>query len=124
MPAVMEALRRARSADRSQTGAVATNWVVLIVIAWVATLGLWYSAHSDAATQQTAVTEAKAAKADAEKRLDEAKEANKTLSHAVGYRDESNDTAVSDLKAMQTAIDGAKTAVGSSLGGAEAKPTL
>jgi len=120
----MEALRRARSADRSQTGAVATNWVVLIVILWVATLGLWYSAHADAGTQLAAVAEAKAARATAEKSRDDALAAHKELSHAVGYRDESVDTAVTDLKAMATALDSVKAATGSSLGGAEAKPTL
>ncbi len=120
----MEALRPVRIADRSQAGAVSTNWLVVIIIALMAALGLWYSANADIEKFKGRTTEAQTELAEVTVEKDAALDGRKALSHLVGYRDESIDTAFSDETAIQTAIEAAKAEVGQSLGGPDAKPTL
>ena len=98
------------SARRGVAGAVATLWLVVVVILWVATLGLWYMAtravgEAEAAseTQKTACTEIEAqAAAD--------REAFDALSAVVGYRP--SPEARSDPGAIQIELDGVKADLG------------
>jgi len=124
MPAVMEALRPVRIARRSQAGAVSTNWLVVIIIALMAAIGLWYSANADIEKFKGRAVEAQTALTEVTVEKDASLDAHIALSHAVGYRDESISTSFSDLTAIQAAVDAAKAEVGVALGGADAKPTL
>jgi hypothetical protein len=124
MPAVMEALRLARSSDRSQTGAVSTNWLVVILIALMAAIGLWYAANADIEKFKGRATEAQTALTEMTVERDASLDAHKALAHAVGFRDESIDTSFSDLAAIETAMEAAKAEAGPALGGADARPTL
>jgi len=109
---------------RAQAGAVSAMWVIVLVVAWLGTLGLWYASASELTRfdqdRQTAVT----AKEEAEQRLEEQLTRLETLSALTGYRDEATAGTGSDAAAMQTDLDSVKQQLGSALGGAESKVTL
>jgi hypothetical protein len=109
------------SARRAVAGAVATLWLVVAVILWVATIGLWYlgtralgEAEAKATTQTTAMTELKAQSEADKKAFDE-------LSAVVGYRPSPD--AKSDPGAIQIELDGVKQDLGDAVG-PDAKLTL
>jgi hypothetical protein len=98
------------SGRRAEAGAVATLWLVVAVILWVATLGLWYmatravgDADAKAASQLTAMNELKAQVEADKKALDD-------LSAVVGYRPSPD--ATSDAGAIQIELDGVKSDLG------------
>ena len=108
------------SARRAVAGAVATMFLVIAVILWVATAGLWYlgtralgEAEAKATTQTTAMNELKA-QAEADKK------AFDDLSAVVGYRPSPD--AKSDPGAIQIELDGVKQDLGDAAG--DAKLTL
>jgi len=109
---------------RAQAGAVNTLVVIILVVALLGTLGLWYATASSLSGLQADAEVAKAEKAKLDGRLtDQAKQMSE-LGGLVGYRDETQLGAQPDPVAMQSDIDGAKAQLKESLGGADTKVTL
>lgn len=109
------------SARRAIAGAVATLWLVVVVILWLATVGLWYlgtravgEAEAKATAQTTAMSELKAQAEADKKTFDE-------LSAVVGYRPSPD--AKSDPGAIQIELDGVKQDLGDAVA-PDAKLTL
>ncbi len=112
------------SRSRRQAGAVSTMWVIVIVILWLGSLGLWYSSASFVKDLQGNVQTAQAELADMESRLEAELLKLEQISNVVGYRDAAVVTSRSDVVTMQADIESARQQLGNVLGGAEAKPTL
>ena len=74
------------SARRGVAGAVATLWLVVVVILWVATLGLWYMATRAVGEAEAASETQKTACAEIEAQAAADREAFDALSAVVGYR--------------------------------------
>ena len=109
------------SARRAVAGAVATVFLVVAVILWVATVGLWYlgtralgESEAKVTSQTTAMSELKAQAEADKKAVDE-------LSAVVGYRPSPDGT--SDPGAIQIELDGVKQDLGDSVA-PDAKLTL
>ncbi len=109
---------------RSEAGAVSAMWVIVLVVAWLASLGLWYASASEVTRFGDAQRAAEAERDDAEQRLEEQVTKLEELSTLVGYRGTATAGLSSDATAMQAEIDGVKQQVGGALGGAETKVTL
>jgi len=112
------------SRSRRQAGAVSTMWVIVIVMLWLASLGLWYSSASFVTDLQGQVQTAKADFTELEGRFEAEMLKLEQISNVVGYRDAAVVTSRSDVASMQSDIESARQALGNVLGGAEAKPTL
>jgi hypothetical protein len=98
------------SARRGVAGAVATLWLVVAVILWVATLGLWYMGTRALGAAEAAVETQKTASAEVEAQATADKEAFDALSAVVGYRP--SPEARSDPGAIQIELDGIKQDLG------------
>jgi len=112
------------SSRRRQFGAVSTMWVIVIVVAWLGSLGLWYAADSGRTAANERETAAKAETAAAEARFEELFASYEALSTVVGYRDASVVTSRSDPTAIQADVETVRQQLGNVLGGADAKPTV
>jgi hypothetical protein len=123
MKPVQQTLRRVRSDRRPQAGAVSTTWVVLLAIAMLAAVGLWYAAKSEATDWETRANTAKSDLAAAKAELEEARQAHLALSQSVGFRDAAVPTNQTDAVALQALVDGIKTDLGTVLG-PDSKPSL
>ena len=100
-------------------------WVIVIMILWLATLGLLYVTNSDVQKQIDATTAAEQRRNDMESRYDDLNEKVQAISEVVGYRAEGGGVlATSDPAAITTALDAAKAALGPALGGDDSKVTL
>jgi hypothetical protein len=102
-------------------GAVATLWLIVAVILWVATLGLWYMATRAVGDTEARVT-AETQKLDEVKAQAEAgSTAFEALSVVVGYRTAPDGK--SDPGAIQIELDGVRTELGDAVA-PDAKLTL
>lgn len=110
--------------QRAVRGAVSTMWVIVIVVAWLAALGLWYQEAAGATAAREARDTARAEAAEMEAKLDEQLAQLEALSLVVGYRDASVVTSRSDPAAIQADVEAVRQQVGSVLGGSESKPTV
>jgi hypothetical protein len=99
-------------------------WVIVIVMLWLGSLGLWYSSASFVTDLQGQVQSARAEASTLEARLDEELLKLEQISGVVGYRDAAVVTSRSDLVTIQADIESVRQQLGSVLGGADAKPTL
>ena len=109
------------SARRGVAGAVATLWLVVVVILWVATLGLWYMATRAVGEAEATVETQKSACTEIETQMAADKEAFDALSAVVGYRP--SPEARSDPGAIQIELDGVKQDLGEAVS-PDAKLTL
>ncbi|MGQ0552656.1 MAG: hypothetical protein ACT4PU_05505 [Planctomycetota bacterium] len=110
---------------RSQAGAVNVMWVIVMLVGFLAALGLWYTASVDNQRFAEAASTARRELADVEARFDAVLQAHQELSNVVGYRgDVSSVTSKSDPVAIQAEIDGIKADLGVVLGAPESKVTL
>jgi hypothetical protein len=109
---------------RSQAGAVSATWVIVLVVAWLATLGLWFASASELTQRVDERVAAEAERDEAEARLEAQLVRLEELSALVGYRDTATAGLGTDSAAMQAEIDGVKQQLGSVLGSAETKVTL
>lgn len=110
--------------QRAVRGAVSTMWVIVIVVAWLASLGLWYSSASGLEQAFEETRNVRAELAETEQRLDEQLAALESISLVVGYRDAAVVTSRSDPAAIQADVEAVRQQLGSVLGGADAKPTV
>jgi hypothetical protein len=98
-------------------------WVVVLVIAWLGSLGLWYATTSEVAASKAELTEQKAKNEKLQGTLEEKVHASSALSEAVGFRDAANASSVSDPAAIKTELEAVKADV-PALGSPETKVTL
>lgn len=106
-------------ADRRwQAGAVNTMVVVIMFVALLGVLGMWYVAYSDISRFQDLAADAESEKGDIESRFDGALTDHQDLSDLVGFNDPTNPTSKSDVTALQAEIDAIKAAVGTAAGSA------
>jgi hypothetical protein len=101
---------RTPSARRRVAGAVATVWLVVVVILWLATAGLWYMATRAAGDTEQKVTASKAALDELKAKAEADSLAFENLSVVVGYRTAPDGK--SDPGAIQIELDGVKTELG------------
>jgi hypothetical protein len=99
-------------------------WLIVMVVVWLATLGMWYVANSDVDRFRQQAGTALAEKAEIEGRFDGALQAHDDLSAVVGYRDASLAGAKSDVAAIETDLTGIKAELGPALGGPDTPVTL
>lgn len=99
---------------RSQAGAVNTIVVVVMFVAVLGVLGMWYTAYDDIEAFRQAALSANTEKADIEGRFDGVLLAHQELSDVLGFNDPTNPTSKSDTTALQAEIDAIKTVLGSS----------
>ncbi len=121
---MLQAPRRAPSSRRPEAGAASTLWLIILVVLWLVTAGLWYATQSAATIAKHEAAAAVAAKDKANEERDTLRAAAVEMSKVVGFTDPAAINAISDLKAMQTEIDGVKADVAASAGGAESMATL
>lgn len=112
---------RTPAARRSIVGAVAALWLIVVVILWMGTLGLWYMASRAAGEGDVRASTATAKYDELKAEADAQKAAFEALSAKVGYR--ASPDAKSDPGAIQIEIDGAKADLGDAMA-ADATPTL
>lgn len=105
---------------RSQAGAALTIPFIVVIILFVAALGLWWVANDDIARFEALWTTSQADKVKIETRLDETLNRFQTLSNVVGWRDASQVGSKSDPSGLQSAIDSVKGTVGPALGSDDA----
>jgi hypothetical protein len=114
----------APSSRRSESGAVSTLWVVILVIAWLASLGLWYSTTSEVSTARADAAAVKVERDKYKGLFEDKVKTMSALSEVVGFRDPANASSSSDPVAIKAATDAAKADAGDALGGADTKVTL
>jgi hypothetical protein len=91
-------------------------WVIVLFIAWLASLGMWYVATGDADDRSKLLTQARTELEDVRGRFDGALQAHEDLSKIVGYRDASVAGAKSDVTAIGTDLAAVQTALGNAGG--------
>jgi hypothetical protein len=101
-----------RLPDRAQVGAVNTMWVIILFIAWLASLGMWYVATVDADDRGRLLAQSRTDLEEVQLRFDEALQAHEDLSAVVGYRDASETGAKSDVPAIQADLAAVQAALG------------
>ncbi|HZL99829.1 MAG TPA: hypothetical protein VFD43_06220 [Planctomycetota bacterium] len=101
------------TARRSIAGAVATSWLVVAVILWVGTIGLWYMATHAAGEAEQQLEARKTALDELTAQSEADRAAAEALSAVVGYRPSAD--ALSDPGAIQIELDGVKSDLGDEL---------
>lgn len=114
----------ALSSRRAQLGAVSTLWVVILALAWLGSLGLWYATTSEVATAKAEIEDLKAKATETKATLDAKTQADSELAAVVGFRDAANASSLPSPAAINTELEAVKTEVGTGLGGADTKVTL
>ncbi len=99
-------------------------WVIVIVVLWLGSVGLWYASSSAVTQFQQQLQTAQAEVHDLESRLEQELVKLEQISSVVGYRDAAVVTSLSDVTTIRSDIDSARPSLGSVLGAAESKPTL
>src|SRR6185369_14963611 len=109
---------------RAQAGAVNTLWVIILLVALLGTLGLWYATASNASSLEGDLAALKAERTKQDSHLtDQSKEIG-DLAGLVGYHDEASVGSRPDPVAVQADIDAVKASLKESLGGPDTKVTL
>lgn len=109
---------------RAQAGAVNTLWVIILVVALLGTLGLWYATASNASSIEADLAAAKAERTKQDARLADQTKEIVDLASLVGYHDEASVGSRPDPVALQADIDAVKASLKESLGGPDTKVTL
>lgn len=115
-------IHRSPSPRRRVAGAVATLWLVVVVILWLATVGLWYLATRGVAEAEQRADTQKTAMADLKSERDAAVEGYAALSAVVGYGGGAGE-AKSDPGAIQIELDAVRGELADSVA-PDAKLTL
>jgi hypothetical protein len=92
--------------------------VVVMFVAILGVLGMWYVAYSDITRFQDAASDATAETKEIEGRFDGMLQGHQDLSVLVGFNDPSNPTSKSDVVALQAEIDSIKATLGTAAGSA------
>jgi hypothetical protein len=109
--------------SRAEAGAVNALWLIVIMIMWLATLGLLYTTSQDVATLEEAELNALQAERAMETKYDDLNDQFNALSSTVGYRDVSAN-AKSDVASIRLEVDAIKTLLGDAVGGADSEVAL
>jgi len=109
---------------RAQSGAVNTLWVIILMVALLGVLGLWYATASNASSIEADLAAAKAERTKQDARLADQTKEIVDLAGLVGYHDEASVGSRPDPVALQADIDAVKASLKESLGGPDTKVTL
>jgi hypothetical protein len=114
----------APASRRAQSGAVNTLWVIILFVALLGALGLWYATTSEVTKLEGEVATARAEQTQQGEKLKSQADEMSGLASLVGYYDEAQVGARPDPTAMQTDIDAVKAQLKEALGGPDTKVTL
>ena len=109
---------------RAQAGAVNTLWVIILMVALLAMVGLWYATSSSVGSLEGDVAAARAERDALEARVAEQAKEISDLAALVGYHDPSATGARPDLTVVQGDLDAVKGELKETLGGPDTKVTL
>jgi NAD-dependent DNA ligase len=109
---------------RAQAGAVNTLWVVILMVALLAMVGLWYATSSGVGNLEVDLKSARDKNAELEARVQEQAKEITELAALVGYHDASSVGARPDLTVLQGDLDAVKGELKEGLGGPDTKVTL